>query len=136
MDEPTPIPPTLTTTPTNEVAPHVPSKDEQSMGMLCHLSALAVFVIPAMGHVIGPLIVWMMKRETMPFVETEGKEALNFNLSVTIYAAISALLVCVGIGIFMLIALAVTHLILVILASIEAANGRSYRYPMTIRFIK
>jgi uncharacterized Tic20 family protein len=72
----------------------------------------------------------------MPFVETEGKEALNFNLSVTIYAAISALLVCVGIGIFMLLALAVTHLILVILASIEAANGRSYRYPMTIRFIK
>ncbi len=106
------------------------------MGMLCHLSALGMFVVPAMGHLIGPLIVWMLKRETMPFVESEGKEALNFNLSMTIYLAVSALLICVGVGIVMLLALAVTHVVLVVLASIDAANGKSYRYPFTIRFIK
>lgn len=110
-------------------------KDERNWGMFCHLAALAGFIVP-LGNVIGPLIIWLIKKDESAFVDDQGKESLNFQISFTIYALVALILVIVVIGIVLLIALGVLMLILVIVAAIKASNGEHYRYPMSIRFIK
>ena len=102
---------------------------------LAHLSALAGFVIP-FGNLVGPLVVWLIKREEMPFVDNQGKEALNFNISMTIYMMVALTLILVLIGIPLLIFLAIAWLVLVIIASVKANEGIAYRYPVTIRLIQ
>jgi len=111
------------------------SKDAKTFGMLCHLIAFAGFVIP-FGNVIGPLVIWLLKKDQFEFVDDQGKESLNFQISVVIYAIISAILIIVVLGIFLLIALGIFAIVMVIIASIRANEGIRYHYPMTIRFIK
>lgn len=112
------------------------SKDEQQWAMICHLSALAGFVIP-FGNVIGPLVVWLIKKDTMPLVDQHGKEALNFQITVGIAALVSMLLMLVLIGIFLLIAVGLGALILTIMAAVKVSNGElDYKYPWTLRLIK
>jgi uncharacterized Tic20 family protein len=82
------------------------------------------------------LILWLVKKDTMPFVDDQGKEAVNFNISFLIYMAVSAILIVVVIGFFLIIVLGIIHLIFVILAAVKASSGEAYRYPMTIRFLK
>lgn len=103
--------------------------------VLCHVSALAGYVIP-LGNIIGPLLIWLIKRAEVPDVDAHGKEAMNFQISVTIYAVVCLLLVFVVIGFFLLIALGIAALVLTIIASIKASSGELYRYPLTIRLIK
>jgi hypothetical protein len=103
--------------------------------MIAHLSALSGFVIP-FGNILGPLIVWLVKKEEMSFVDDQGKEALNFNISITIYGIISAILTVVLIGFVMLLILAVVWLVLAIMAGIKANEGTAYRYPLTLRLVK
>ena len=112
----------------------VSSKDEKMWGMLCHLSALAGFVIP-FGNIIAPLVIWILKKEEFPFVDDQGKEALNFQISLTIYFIAGAILLIVGIGFVILPIVAVFGLIMIIIASIKANDGEKYRYPITIRLI-
>ncbi len=112
-----------------------PNKNEQNMGMLCHLLALSGFLVP-FGHIIGPLILWMVKREEMPFVDSQGKESLNFQISVTIYGIVAFISVFLLIGFVLLPAVLLFDLVCVIIASIETANGKPYRYPLCIRFLK
>jgi len=80
------------------------SNDERTFGMLCHLTALAGFVFP-LGNIIGPLIVWAIKKDQYPWVDQHGKESLNFQISMTIYLFISAIMIIILIGIFLLVAL-------------------------------
>lgn len=110
-------------------------QEERNWGMFCHLAALAGFIIP-LGNVIGPLVVWLMKKDESQFVDDQGKESVNFQISFIIYVLVAVLLIIVVIGIVLLIALGVGMLILVIVAGIKASNGEKYRYPMAIRFIK
>lgn len=112
-----------------------PDQNAQTWGMLAHLSALSGYLIP-FGHVIGPLIIWMVKGKEHPFIDDQGKESLNFQITVTIAAAVSAALICVFIGIVMLIAVGVAALVLIIIAAVKANQGEPYRYPLTIRLIK
>jgi len=109
-------------------------KEENTMAMLCHLLALAGFVIPV-GNIIGPLVVWLVKRHDSKFVDFHGKESLNFQISVTIYAIVGAILTLIFIGILVLIAVGILSLVTIILASIKANEGKEYRYPLSIRFI-
>jgi len=109
-------------------------KQEKTWGMLCHLSALGVFVFP-LGNIIGPLIVWLVKKDESSFVDDQGKESLNFQISFTIYCIIAAILIIVVIGIILLIALGIVFLILVIMAAVKANEGEEFRYPLTIRLI-
>jgi uncharacterized Tic20 family protein len=107
---------------------------QRNIAMGAHLSALTVFFgIPPF---IGPLVVWLTQRERSPFVDAAGKEAVNFNLSATIYFAVSAVLSLLLVGIPMLIAVAIGWLVLTVIAAIKAGSGESYRYPLTIRFIR
>lgn len=110
------------------------SQDEKTWGMLAHLSSLSGFIIP-FGSLLGPLIIWLVKRDTMPFVADQGKEALNFNITVTIAAIVSGILTLVLIGFLLLAVVVVGWLVLTIMATIEANKGVAYRYPFTLRLV-
>jgi uncharacterized Tic20 family protein len=127
----------MTETPT-ETSTVQTAEDKQAntWGMLCHLTALGVFIIPFFGHIIGPLVVWLLKRHDYPLVDEEGKESLNFQISMTIYALVASVLVFLIVGIFLLIGLAIADVILVIIASIKTSNREKFRYPLTIKFLK
>lgn len=113
------------------------TQGEKTWGMLTHLSALiAQFIVPGLGPIVGPLIVWLIKKDTMPFVNDQGKEALNFNISVFIYGIICGLLWLVVVGIVLLPILGLFWLIFTIVATVKAYDGVAYRYPLTIRFFK
>ncbi len=103
--------------------------------MLCHLTALAGVIIP-FGNLLGPLIVWLVKRDESPLVDREGKESLNFQISMSIYAIVSFLFIVLFIGIPMLVIVGLVDLILTIVATVKTANGESYVYPLTIRFLR
>lgn len=116
-------------------APQV-SKDEQNWAMYCHLAALSGFVIP-FGNVLGPLIVWLIKKDTMPLVDQHGKEALNFQITVAIAFIISALLTLVLIGFVLMFVVGIGALVLTIMAVIKVSNGQlDYKYPFALRLIK
>ena len=118
------------------------TSQENLWPMLCHLAALAGLIIP-FGNIIGPLVVWLVKKDEMPLVNEYGKESLNFQISMTIYmiglAFVATILTFIAIGVllFPLIGLVgLADLVLVIIASVQANKGVAYHYPVTIRFIK
>jgi uncharacterized Tic20 family protein len=112
------------------------SKDARTWATVCHLSALSAFVGIPLGNILGPLVVWLLKRNDHPFVDDQGKEALNFQISMTIYGIVAGILVILLVGIALLALVAVTDFILVIVASMKANDGERYRYPFTIRLIR
>ena len=117
-------------------APAALGQQERTMGMLCHLLALAGYIGIPLGNIIGPLVIWLIKKDQIPFANDQGKESLNFQISVTIYAIVSSILIAVVIGMVLLVAVWVFGLVMVIIASLQANQGIAYRYPLTIRFIK
>ena len=106
------------------------------MVVLCHASALLGLFFHFLGHILGPLAVWLLKRGDSPEIDAHGKESLNFQISMLIYDAIAAILCIFLIGIPILIALWVANTVLVIIASVKASEGKLYQYPFTIRLIK
>jgi uncharacterized Tic20 family protein len=103
---------------------------------LCHASALFGVFFHFPGHLLGPLIVWLAKRDESPEIEAHGKEALNFQISMLIYNVVAAVFCLILIGFVLLAVLWVLNAVLVIVAAIQASEGKFYRYPMTIRFIQ
>lgn len=112
-----------------------PSAEERQWALFAHLSALVGYIIP-FGSIIGPLVIWQIKKNEMPFVDDQGKEALNFQITVAIIAIICLVLVLILIGILLLWALALANLVFIIIAALAANNGQAYRYPFAFRFIK
>jgi len=113
------------------------SKDARQWAMFCHLAGLAGYVIWAVGNIVAPLIFWQLKKDEHPFIDENGKEAVNFQISMSIYTLVSAALIPVFcIGIPLLIAVGIVDLVFLLIAAIKANNGQHYRYPLTIRFIK
>lgn len=109
--------------------------------MLCHLSALAGLFLPA-GNVLGPLLVWQIKRNEMPAVEPHGKASLNFQLTVLIFTLIATVIavalsfVCIGLLLIPFVALLpIAGFIFAGIAAIKANNGEEYRYPYTWELI-
>ena len=123
-----------------------PSAEERQWAMFAHLSALAggllTGAIGGWGCFLGPLVIWLMKKDTMPFVADQAKEALNFNITV---AAVMLALFAFGvltlfIGFILagpaMVIVGVAALVLIIMAAIKANDGHAYRYPLTIRLVK
>ncbi len=111
-------------------------QEERTFGMLAHLAALAGLIGIPFANIIGPLIIWLIKKDTMPFADEQGKESLNFQITVTI-----ALLCCIPlffilIGFLLMPAIGITALVFVIIAAIKTSNGEHYRYPLSLRLIK
>ena len=112
-------------------------KQEKTWAMFCHLSALASLLIWIPGaNILGPLVIWLVKKAEMPLVDKEGKESLNFQISMTIYGCAAFLLMFIGIGFLLVIPLAIANLVLVIIAAVKVSNGQDWQYPITIRFLK
>lgn len=103
--------------------------------MLAHLSALAGFIIP-FGNILGPIIVWQIKKHEMPVVVAHAKEALNFQLSCFIYLIVAAILILVVVGIPLMVLIGLGNLVCVIIAALKANDGKPWQYPVTIRFLK
>jgi uncharacterized Tic20 family protein len=108
---------------------------ERNWAMGCHLIALAGFIIP-FGNIIGPLIFWLIKKDESEFVDDQGKESLNFQITVTIFAIIAAFLILIVIGLFLLVAVGIFALVMIIIAGIKASSGEKYRYPLTLRLVQ
>lgn len=105
------------------------SKDSMNMAMLAHL--LAIFT-----GFLGPLIIWLIKKDDAPFVDRHGKEALNFQLTILIAMFISGILTFACIGFVLMPIVWVVDLIFCIIAAIKASKGEEYRYPLTLRLVK
>ena len=102
----------------------------------CHLGALSLYIGIPFGNIIVPLVIWLIKKNEFPFVDEQGKEALNLQISMSIYGLIAGLLCYVFIGFILLPVLVITDISLVIMAIIKTNKGEGYRYPFTIRVIK
>lgn len=108
---------------------------ERNWAMACHLSAFAGYFIP-FGNVLGPLVVWLFKGQHYALVDRCGREALNFQISMTLYILVASLLIVVVIGVPLLIGLAVFNLVMIIVATVKTRSGEDFRYPITIRFFR
>ena len=112
-----------------------PSNEAKQWAFFAHLSALTGFVIP-FGSLLGPLIIWQMKKNEMPFVDDQGKEALNFQITMAIAFVASCILMLVLIGFLLAAIVGILDLVYTIIAAIAANNGQNYRYPFNLRLIK
>jgi uncharacterized protein len=111
------------------------SSNVRTWCVLAHAAALVGFFVPVAGHIVGPLIIWLAKRQDSPEIDAHGKESMNFQISMLIWNAIAAILIIVLIGIPILILLHILNIIFVIVASIQASEGKLYRYPLALRLI-
>ena len=105
------------------------NKDARTMGMLAHLLALPL-------GFVGPLIIWLMKKDEHPFVDDQGKEALNFQILLLICYIVSYILIMVVVGCITTPLLLIAHVVLCIMAAMAANKGEWYRYPFNMRLIK
>lgn len=119
----------------------------RNWAMGCHLAALAAYVGIPFGNILGPLIIWLLKKNEFALVDEQGKEALNFQISIMIYSivgvvaaavfAITLLLIpiaiIIGIGIALLF---LFNLVIVIIAAVKVGNGEPFKYPLSIQFLK
>lgn len=108
-------------------------RDERTMVMLCHLLGLSGYLVP-FGHLIGPLVVWLVKKDESVSVDIAGRESVNFAITITIVGIVGFILVFFGVGICILLVLPVLHAVPIIIAAIKANDGRQWRYPGNIRF--
>lgn len=111
-------------------------KQARTWGMLCHILAFAGFVGIAFGNILGPLVFWLIKKDESPFVDDQGKEVVNFQISLTIYALVAIPLCLILIGFLFLGAIWIGGIVLTIIGALRASKGERYRYPFTIRFLK
>lgn len=118
-----------------------PVGDERTWALLGHLSAFSAFIVAGLGCVLGPLIIWLIKRDTLPFAGDQAREALNFNITVLLAALGLWILTIITLGIGLLLtiplglALFVYWIVFTIIAAVNANNGVRYRYPMTLRLV-
>lgn len=109
--------------------------DEQNWAMFCHLSALLGFLLP-FGNIIGPLVLWLVKRDESALVDEQGKEALNFNISVAIYGIVCVILMFVLIGFVLLPLLYIFWFIMVVVAAIKTSADGCFHYPLALPLLR
>jgi|SRR6516225_9705614 uncharacterized Tic20 family protein len=140
------VPPNDVTAPPPPPAAGAPTAEEKQWALFAHLSALAGAMLTGLwfgfGCFLGPLIIWLIKKDTMPFVNDQGKEALNFNITLAIVCIALLVLTVMTLGIGILLAfpigvvVGVGWLVLTVIAAIKASEGVAYRYPFALRLIK
>jgi uncharacterized protein len=112
----------------------VPSKEERNWATLAHLSALLAFAT-VVGGIIGPLVIWLIRKDDMNFAAEQAKEALNFQITVFLAGIVAGILCLILIGFVLLAILCLVDLILIIVAAVKASEGVAYRYPFNLRLI-
>jgi uncharacterized Tic20 family protein len=125
--------------------PQVPSQyssEERMWAMFGHLSGLCGLMFPLVGNIVGPLVIWQVKKDSMPFAAAEAKEALNFNISWAIWTLllgiVTFILLFVFIGLLLIPVAAVVSvlwIVFTVIGALRANEGKPYRYPLTLRFV-
>ena len=111
------------------------SESERNWAMLCHLSTFAGYFFP-FGGILGPLICWLSRKDESQWVDFNGKQALNFQLSILLYRVLAIPLVFIIVGIPILVFLGFLEVICAVIASVKASKGEEFRYPLSIPFIQ
>lgn len=111
------------------------TESERNWAMFCHLTALVGFFFP-FGAIIGPLVCWLSRRDESVWVYINGRNSLNFQLSMLLYMVLAVPLIFIIIGIPIIAALGILKIVCTIIASIRASKGESFRYPLVIPFIQ
>jgi uncharacterized Tic20 family protein len=125
----------------NSSTPPLPpiSNEVRQWLVILHLSALTGFIIVGFGHILGPLIVWLLKRGEFPEVDAAGKNVLNFQVSWSLWMGLSWLIGVFGSCLIVPMALPVittiAWIIYMILGAVKASNGVNFNYPLTIKFL-
>ncbi|WP_372012422.1 DUF4870 domain-containing protein [Pseudoxanthomonas sp. 10H] len=118
------------------------SAEEKQWAMFGHLSTLLGLFTGGIGNIVGPLVIWLVKKDTMPFAGDQAKEALNFNITLLLIGVVLLVLTLVTFGIGAIVTmplgllLCVAWLVLTIIAAMKANEGVAYRYPFTLRLVK
>jgi uncharacterized protein len=114
------------------------NRDARRWAMFCHLAGLIAFlpVAPVLGGLIAPLIIWQIKKDDFQFVDEQGKEVVNFQISMLLYGVVAGLLCFICIGFVLLPAVCIVDVVFLLIAGVKANSGEHYRYPLAIRFIK
>jgi uncharacterized Tic20 family protein len=111
------------------------SQDDRTMALLCHLSGFLLFLVP-LANIAAPMIIWLIKKDSSPFVDHHGKEALNFQINITFWSIVFGLLSMVLIGIPFLFLVIIADVVLTIVATVKASSGEHYSYPLTLRLVQ
>ena len=111
-----------------------PSKEQRNWAMFAHLSALLVYPT-LIGGIVGPLVIWLMRRDDMPFAADQAKETLNFQITVYLAGLVCGILMLLVIGFFLAVILVIAHIVLTLVAAVKASEGVAYRYPFNLRLI-
>ncbi len=111
------------------------TETERNWAMFCHLSAFAGFFFP-FGAIIGPLICWLSRRDESSWVNVNGRNSMNFQLSILLYIVLAIPLCFIVIGIPIILGLLTLKVVCIIIASIKASKGENFRYPLVIPFIQ
>lgn len=112
-----------------------PSDSARTWAMLCHVAGLAGYVIPIVGSIFGPLVLWLLKRDEDPFIDDQGREALNFQINLILYYIIAGILVLVLFGFLLLLLIPLYQIVMIIVAAIKSHEGEAFRYPLILRFL-
>ena len=112
------------------------NREARKWATIVHLIALVGLLGNGIGFLLGPLIVWLLKREDHPFIDGQGKEAVNFQITMHIAMLISGVLTLIIVGFVLLAIIGLLMIIFPIIAASKADKGEHYRYPLTIRLIQ
>lgn len=112
-----------------------PSREERQWAMLCHVSAMLMYVT-VVGGLVAPFVIWLLKREEMPFVADQGRETINFQITTLAALAASVVLMLVVVGFVLFWAILAAHFVLTIVAAVRSMDGVRYRYPFCWRPVR
>jgi len=112
-----------------------PTQDDKTLAMVTHLGTLAGGVVP-FGNIILPLVIWNTQKEKSAYVAAHAKEALNFQITMTLAFIVAAIMIFIVVGIFLLIGLGIFSLVVTIIAAVKASQGEYYKYPFNYQFVK
>ncbi len=114
------------------------NQNARMWGMFCHLAGVGGLlpVLPVIGSIIVPIIIWQIKKDEFGFVNEHGKEAVNFQISILIYAAVACVFCFACVGFALLPAVYIFDFVCLLIAALRANDGQRYRYPLCIRLIK
>ncbi len=136
MNDPTPPPSPRDDADTADSLPGgSPSAEERNWALAAHLAGLLGYLV-VVGSIVGPLVVWLVKKEESEFIADQALEALNFQITVFLLTVVCIVLALCVVGALLLIPLAVADLVFTIVAAMAASRGERYRYPFSLRLVK